>query len=154
MSKDNHLGLIDDRDESDPSDEEFSAFPSEGKTDLVEEKEKPSPPEDDANIFFEADFETPCAQPQEPQLEDHIDLLGLDSDVPSEQNQTASEMKSSSSNADLLNNLLVGSTSQISEESTGDLLGEGADFFFSSQPQPSASNQSTSPSTTVSSAGM
>ncbi|XP_037758195.1 cyclin-G-associated kinase isoform X1 [Chelonia mydas] len=152
LSKDNHLGLIDDRDESDPSDEEFSAFPSEGKTDLVEEKEKPSPPEDDANIFFEADFETPCAQPQEPQLEDHIDLLGLDSDVPSEQNQTASEMKSSSSNADLLNNLLVGSTSQISEESTGDLLGEGADFFFSSQPQPSASNQSTSPSTTVSSA--
>uniref|UniRef100_A0A8C3IA43 Cyclin G associated kinase n=1 Tax=Chrysemys picta bellii TaxID=8478 RepID=A0A8C3IA43_CHRPI len=126
LSKDNHPGLIDDRDESDPSDEEFAAFPT--------------------------NFETPSAQPQEPQLEDHVDLLGLDSDVPSEQNQTASDMKSSSSNADLLNNLFVGSTSQVSEGSTGDLLGEGADFFFSSQPQPSASNQSTSPPTTLSSA--
>uniref|UniRef100_A0A8C3RX69 Cyclin-G-associated kinase n=1 Tax=Chelydra serpentina TaxID=8475 RepID=A0A8C3RX69_CHESE len=124
LSKDNRPGLIDDRDESDPSDEEFAAFPSEARTEI----------------------------PQEPQLEDRVDLLGLDSDVPSEQNQTASEMKSSSSNADLLNNLFVGSTSQISEESTGDLLGEGADFFFSSQPQPSASNQSTSPPTTLSSA--
>ncbi|XP_026519159.1 cyclin-G-associated kinase-like [Terrapene carolina triunguis] len=152
LSKDNHPGLIGDRDESDPSDEEFAAFPSEGRTEIVEEKEKPSPPEEDADIFFEANFETPSAQPQEPQLEDHVDLLGLDSDVPSEQNQTASEMKSSSSNADLLNNLFVGSTSQVSEESTGDLLGEGADFFFSSQPQPSASNQSTSPPTTLPSA--
>lgn len=152
LSKDNHPGLIDDRDESDPSDEEFAAFPSEGRTEIVEEKEKPSPPEEDADIFFEANFETPSAQPQEPQSEDHVDLLGLDSDVPSEQTQTASEMKSSSSNADLLNNLFVGSTSQVSEESTGDLLGEGADFFFSSQPQPSASNQSTSPPTTLSSA--
>uniref|UniRef100_A0A8C0J3J3 Cyclin-G-associated kinase n=1 Tax=Chelonoidis abingdonii TaxID=106734 RepID=A0A8C0J3J3_CHEAB len=141
LSKDNHPGLIDDRDESDPSDEEFAAFPSEGRTEIVEEKEKPSLPEEDADIFFEANFETPSAQPQEPQLEDHVDLLGLDSDVPSEQTQTASEMKSSSSNADLLNNLFVGSMSQVSEESTGDLLGEGADFFFSSQSQPSASNQ-------------
>uniref|UniRef100_A0A452I070 Cyclin-G-associated kinase n=1 Tax=Gopherus agassizii TaxID=38772 RepID=A0A452I070_9SAUR len=141
LSKDNHPGLIDDRDESDPSDEEFAAFPSEGRTEIVEEKEKPSPPEEDADIFFEANFETLSAQPQEPPLEDHIDLLGLDSDVPSEQAQTASEMKSSSSNADLLNNLFVSSTSQVSEESTEDLLGEGADFFFSSQPQPSASNQ-------------
>uniref|UniRef100_A0A8C0J3I9 Cyclin-G-associated kinase n=1 Tax=Chelonoidis abingdonii TaxID=106734 RepID=A0A8C0J3I9_CHEAB len=132
LSKDNHPGLIDDRDESDPSDEEFAAFPSEGRTEIVEEKEKPSLPEEDADIFFEANFETPSAQPQEPQLEDHVDLLGLDSDVPSEQTQTASEMKSSSSNADLLNNLFVGSMSQVSEESTGDLLGEGADFFFSS----------------------
>uniref|UniRef100_A0A452HZQ3 Auxilin n=1 Tax=Gopherus agassizii TaxID=38772 RepID=A0A452HZQ3_9SAUR len=139
-------------DESDPSDEEFAAFPSEGRTEIVEEKEKPSPPEEDADIFFEANFETLSAQPQEPPLEDHIDLLGLDSDVPSEQAQTASEMKSSSSNADLLNNLFVSSTSQVSEESTEDLLGEGADFFFSSQPQPSASNQSTSPPTTLSSA--
>uniref|UniRef100_A0A8C3IA47 Cyclin G associated kinase n=1 Tax=Chrysemys picta bellii TaxID=8478 RepID=A0A8C3IA47_CHRPI len=80
---------------------------------------------EDADIFFEANFETPSAQPQEPH---------------------------SSSNADLLNNLFVGSTSQVSEGSTGDLLGEGADFFFSSQPQPSASNQSTSPPTTLSSA--
>uniref|UniRef100_A0A452I054 Cyclin-G-associated kinase n=1 Tax=Gopherus agassizii TaxID=38772 RepID=A0A452I054_9SAUR len=152
LSKDNHPGLIDDRDESDPSDEEFAAFPSEGRTEIVEEKEKPSPPEEDADIFFEANFETLSAQPQEPPLEDHIDLLGLDSDVPSEQAQTASEMKSSSSNADLLNNLFVSSTSQVSEESTEDLLGEGADFFFSSQPQPSASNQSTSPPTTLSSA--
>uniref|UniRef100_A0A8C0QNT2 Cyclin-G-associated kinase n=1 Tax=Chelonoidis abingdonii TaxID=106734 RepID=A0A8C0QNT2_CHEAB len=125
LSKDNHPGLIDDRDESDPSDEEFAAFPSEGRTEIVEEKEKPSLPEEDADIFFEANFETPSAQPQEPQLEDHVDLLGLDSDVPSEQTQTASEMKSSSSNADLLNNLFVGSMSQVSEESTGDLLGEG-----------------------------
>uniref|UniRef100_A0A8C0J3B4 Cyclin-G-associated kinase n=1 Tax=Chelonoidis abingdonii TaxID=106734 RepID=A0A8C0J3B4_CHEAB len=152
LSKDNHPGLIDDRDESDPSDEEFAAFPSEGRTEIVEEKEKPSLPEEDADIFFEANFETPSAQPQEPQLEDHVDLLGLDSDVPSEQTQTASEMKSSSSNADLLNNLFVGSMSQVSEESTGDLLGEGADFFFSSQSQPSASNQSTSLPTTLSSA--
>lgn len=154
LSKDNHPGLIDDREESEPSDEEFATFPSEGRAEIVEEKEKPTAPEEGGDLFFEANFETPSVRPQESRLEDHVDLLGLNADVPPEQNPPASEMKSSSSNADLLNNLFVGGTSQISEESTGDLLGEGADFFFSNQPQPSASNQRTSPTATLSSAGM
>lgn len=78
-------------------------------------------------------FEAPSAPSQKSLPEENVDLLGLDSDVSSEQKQPISEINSSSSNADLLNNLFVGNASQTSEEPTGDLLGEGTDFFFSSQ---------------------
>lgn len=84
-------------------------------------------------------------------MEDSVDLLGLDSEAPSEPLQLPSEMKSSSSNADLLNDLFVGGAPETLEDSTADLLGGGTEFFFGGQPQPSANTRSTSPSTVVSS---
>uniref|UniRef100_A0A8B9G143 Cyclin-G-associated kinase n=1 Tax=Amazona collaria TaxID=241587 RepID=A0A8B9G143_9PSIT len=106
-SKNDHVQLSDDREESEPSDEEFPTFPSE-----------------------ETNFEAPSAPLQKSLPEENVDLLGLDSDISLQQKRPLSETNSSSSNADLLNNLFVGNASQ---EPTGDLLGQGTDFFFSSQ---------------------
>ncbi|XP_053153314.1 cyclin-G-associated kinase isoform X2 [Hemicordylus capensis] len=136
--------LIEDRDESEPSDEEFAAFPSDGRP--ADEREKPTPEKEDGEPLFEADFETPATLLEETPVEDSVDLLGLDSEAPPELLQPLSEMKSSSSNADLLNDLFVGGTPESTEDATADLLGGGADFFFSSQPQPSANTRSASPS--------
>ncbi|NXP36056.1 GAK kinase, partial [Leiothrix lutea] len=127
--KNDRLQLSNDMEESDPSDEEFPSFPDEGSAVTVDEKD--STPE--GELLFEASFETPSAQLQKPLTEENVDLLGLDSDISAEQKQPISEINSSSSNADLLNNLFVGSVSQVSNEPTGDLLGQGTDFFFSSQ---------------------
>uniref|UniRef100_A0A8B9Z287 Cyclin G associated kinase n=1 Tax=Buteo japonicus TaxID=224669 RepID=A0A8B9Z287_9AVES len=126
-SKNDRVQLYDDREESDPSDEEFPTFPGE-----------------------ETNFEAPSALLQKSLPEENVDLLGLDSDISPEQKQLISEINSSSSNADLLNNLFVGNASQISEEPTGDLLGQGADFFFSSQCP--AATQGTSSTAATSSA--
>ncbi|NXF06969.1 GAK kinase, partial [Smithornis capensis] len=128
-SKNDHVQLSDGRGESDPSDEEFSTFPGEESAVIVDEKD--STPE--GELFFEASFEAPSALLQKSLPEKDVDLLGLDSDISPEQKQPISEINSSSSNADLLNNLFVSSASQVSEEPTGDLLGQGTDFFFSSQ---------------------
>ncbi|NXY18150.1 GAK kinase, partial [Atrichornis clamosus] len=128
-SKNNRVQLSDDREESDPSDEEFPTFPDEGSAVIVDEKD--STPE--GELLFEANFEAPSAPLQKSLPEENVDLLGLDSDMSAEQKQPISEINSSSSNADLLNNLFVSSVSQVSEEPTGDLLGQGTDFFFSSQ---------------------
>ncbi|TRZ13673.1 hypothetical protein HGM15179_013445 [Zosterops borbonicus] len=127
--KNDCLQLSNDREESDPSDEEFPTFPDEGNAVIVDEKD--STPE--GEFLFEASFETPSAPLQKSLPEENVDLLGLDSDISAEQKQPVSEINSSSSNADLLNNLFVSSVSQVSNESTGDLLGQGTDFFFSSQ---------------------
>ncbi|NWR59493.1 GAK kinase, partial [Bucorvus abyssinicus] len=124
-SKNDRVQLSDDREESDPSDEEFPAFPGEESTVIVDEKDSIIP---EGKLLFEA----PSAPLQKSLLEENVDLLGLDSDISPEQKQPVSEINASSSNADLLNNLLV-NPSQISEETTGDLLGQGTDFFFSSQ---------------------
>uniref|UniRef100_A0A8C8BJQ4 Cyclin G associated kinase n=1 Tax=Otus sunia TaxID=257818 RepID=A0A8C8BJQ4_9STRI len=101
-SKNDRVQLSDDREESDPSDEEFPTFSAQS---TLLEKSLP---------------------------EENVDLLGLDFDISPEQKQPVSGINSSSSNADLLNNLFVGNVSEISEEPTGDLLGQGTDFFFSS----------------------
>ncbi|NWY42593.1 GAK kinase, partial [Sylvia atricapilla] len=127
--KNDRLQLSNDREESDPSDEEFSTFPDEGSAGIVNEKD--STPE--GELLFEASFEAPSAPLQKSLPEENVDLLGLDSDISAEQKQPISEINSSSSNADLLNNLFVSSVSQVSNESTADLLGQGTDFFFSSQ---------------------
>ncbi|NXB98002.1 GAK kinase, partial [Orthonyx spaldingii] len=145
-SKNDHVQLSDDREESDPSDEEFPTFPDEGSAVIVDEKD--STPE--GELLFEASFEAPSAPLQKSLPEENVDLLGLDSDISAEQKQPISEINSSSSNADLLNNLFVGSVSQVSDEPTGDLLGQGTDFFFSSQ-CPTAT-QSTSSAAAMSSA--
>ncbi|NXV00858.1 GAK kinase, partial [Cettia cetti] len=127
--KNDRVQLSNDREESDPSDEEFPTFPDEGGAVMVDEKD--STPE--GELLFEASFEAPSAPLQKSLPEENVDLLGLDSDISAEQKQPISEINSSSSNADLLNNLFVSSVSQVSNESTGDLLGQGTDFFFSSQ---------------------
>nr|XP_010307068.1 PREDICTED: cyclin-G-associated kinase [Balearica regulorum gibbericeps] len=146
-SKNDRVQLSDDREESDPSDEEFPTFP--GEESAVNVDEKDSTPE--GELLFEANFETPSALLEKSVPEENVDLLGLDSDISPEQKQPISETNSSS-NADLLNNLFVGNASQISEETTGDLLGQGTDFFFSSQSQCPAANQGTSSAAAMSSA--
>ncbi|NWZ89360.1 GAK kinase, partial [Nesospiza acunhae] len=136
-SKNDCVQLSDEREESDPSDEEFPTFPDEGSA--VDEKD--STPE--GELLFEPSFEAPSAPLQKSLPEQNVDLLGLDSDISAEQKQPISEINSSSSNADLLNNLFVSSVSQVSNEPTGDLLVEGTDFFFSSQ-HPAATQGSSS----------
>ncbi|XP_037979616.1 cyclin-G-associated kinase isoform X3 [Motacilla alba alba] len=138
-SKNDCVQLSDDREESDPSDEEFSTFPDEGSAVIVDDKD--STPE--GELLFEASFEAPSASLQKSLHEENVDLLGLDADISAEQKQPISEINSSSSNADLLNNLFVSSVSQVSNEPTGDLLGQGTDFFFSSQ-HPAATQGSSS----------
>ncbi|XP_062827613.1 cyclin-G-associated kinase isoform X3 [Anolis carolinensis] len=140
-------GLIDEREESEPSDEEFAAFPSEARA--AEEKERNTPGKENSEQLFEADFEMSSAQSKDTLVEDSVDLLGLDSETPPELLQPPSEMKSSSSNADLLNDLFVSGLPENSEDSTTDLLGGGADFFFGSQSQPSANPQDSCVAPTV-----
>uniref|UniRef100_A0ACB8ES19 Uncharacterized protein n=1 Tax=Sphaerodactylus townsendi TaxID=933632 RepID=A0ACB8ES19_9SAUR len=138
-------GLMDERDASDLSEEEFTVLP--GKP--LEEMEKHTLEQEDGEPLFEAEIPTP--QSEETLVEDSVDLLGLDSEAPSELLQPPSEMKSSSSNADLLNDLFVGGAAEDSEDSTADLLGGGADFFFGSQAQPATSSQRVSPPTVAAS---
>ncbi|NXH02094.1 GAK kinase, partial [Loxia leucoptera] len=138
-SKNDCVHLSDDREESDPSDEEFPTFPDEGSVVIADEKD--STPE--GELLLEASFEAPSAPLQKSLPEENVDLLGLDSDISAEPKQPVSEINSSSSNADLLNNLFVSSVSQVSNEHTGDLLGQGTDFFFSSQ-HPAATQGSSS----------
>ncbi|NWT48674.1 GAK kinase, partial [Chroicocephalus maculipennis] len=141
-SKNDRVQLSDDREESEPSDEEFPAFPGDESTVIVDEK-------DSITTEGELLFEAPSTLLQKSLPEENVDLLGLDSDTSPEQKQPVSEINSSSSNADLLNNLFVGNASQISEEPTGDLLGQGTDFFFSGQCQ---GTQGTSSAAAMSSA--
>ncbi|NXJ70665.1 GAK kinase, partial [Rostratula benghalensis] len=123
-SKNYRVQLSDDREETEPSDEELPTLAEESPV-TVDEKDSVTPGE----LLFEA----PSAPLQKSLPEENVDLLGLDSDVSQEQKQPVSEINSSSSNADLLNNLFVSNASEISEEPTGDLLGQGTDFFFSGQ---------------------
>ncbi|XP_029457666.1 LOW QUALITY PROTEIN: cyclin-G-associated kinase [Rhinatrema bivittatum] len=136
--------------ESEPSDEGFAAFSSEPRTVSIEEKRKSAQGEDVKTEEFisEVHFELSTVESHAIKVEDHVDLLGLDSECKPEQNVPTSEMKSSSSNADLLNNLFISSTSQ---NSTEDLIG-GQDLFFSSQPQSSVNASVTSSSAAISSA--
>uniref|UniRef100_A0A8C5UQ95 Cyclin G associated kinase n=1 Tax=Malurus cyaneus samueli TaxID=2593467 RepID=A0A8C5UQ95_9PASS len=145
-TKNDRIQLSDDREESDPSDEEFPTFPDEGSAVVVDEKD--STPE--GELLFEASFEAPSVPLQKSVPEENVDLLGLDSDISAEKKQPISEINSSPSNADLLNNLFVSSVSQVSDEPAGDLLGQGTDLFFSSQCP--AATQGTSSAAAMSSA--
>ncbi|XP_063150948.1 cyclin-G-associated kinase isoform X2 [Candoia aspera] len=139
------LGLVEEKEENAPPSEEPSAFPND------EEREMQLLEQKDGKCFFEAGFDMPAAQSEETPEEDSIDLLGLDSEAPPELLQPPTEMKSSSSNADLLNDLFVGSAPEISEDSTADLLGGGADFFFGGQSQASGNPQGNCSSAAVTS---
>ncbi|KAL8202914.1 UNVERIFIED_CONTAM: hypothetical protein K2H54_030608, partial [Gekko kuhli] len=140
-------GLIEERNDSDLSEEEFTVLPGDSKP--LDEREKRPLEKEDGEPLFEA--ETPPPQPEEALGEDSVDLLGLDSEAPSELLPPPSEMKSSSSNADLLNDLFVGGAPEGTEDSTADLLGGGADFFFGGQAQPPTSSQRASPPTVATS---
>uniref|UniRef100_A0A8C6VKR9 Cyclin-G-associated kinase n=1 Tax=Naja naja TaxID=35670 RepID=A0A8C6VKR9_NAJNA len=133
------LGHDEEEEENEPSNEEFSAFPND--VGVLEDRELHLLEEEDGKPFFETGFDIPAAQSDEAPEAHSIDLLGLDSEATPELLQPPTEMKSSSSNADLLNGLFGGSTPDISEDSTADLLGGGADFFFGGQPQASANPQ-------------
>ncbi|XP_042678869.1 cyclin-G-associated kinase isoform X2 [Centrocercus urophasianus] len=139
-SKNDHVQLSDEREESDPSDEEFPTFPGEERAVTVDEGDSVAP---EGEMLFEAGFETPPTLLQKSLTEENVDLLGLNSDTSTELKQPISEINSSS-NAALLNNLFVSSASQVSEEPTGDLLGQGTDFFFSGQSQHPPATQKTS----------
>ncbi|XP_074713384.1 cyclin-G-associated kinase isoform X4 [Strix uralensis] len=128
-SKNDRVQLSDDREESDLSDEEFPTFSGEESAVIVDEKDSITP---EGDLLFEANFEAQSTLLEKSLPEENVDLLGLDFDISPEQKQPISGINSSSSNADLLNNLFVGNVSEISEEPTGDLLGQGTDFFFSS----------------------
>ncbi|XP_046792832.1 cyclin-G-associated kinase [Gallus gallus] len=136
-SKNDHGQLSDEREESDPSDEEFPTFPGEERAVSVDEGDSATP---EGEMLFEAGFEAPPTLLQKSLTEENVDLLGLNSDASPEQKEPISEINSSS-NAALLNNLFVSGASQVSEEPTGDLLGQGADFFFSGQSQHPAVTQ-------------
>ncbi|XP_030050328.1 cyclin-G-associated kinase [Microcaecilia unicolor] len=141
-----HISRADDievEDDSEPSDEELAAYSSEHKTVSVEEKRK-SPQGEEVkaeDLIFETNFESPTDEFHSLKVEDSVDLLGLNSECQLEQNPHTSEMKSSSSNADILNNLFLSNTSQ---DSTEDLLGTGQDFFFNSTPQTLVNTSTTS----------
>ncbi|RXM28080.1 Cyclin-G-associated kinase [Acipenser ruthenus] len=138
-------GLMEDQDDfSDPSDDEFASV----------DKRDGAAPQDNTEPVFEADF---TQLPQETPPEDSVDLLGLNSnDQPKADHSpspAAGGMKTSSSNADLLNDLFasVGSaTPPTLQNSTEDLIGGGGgiedDFFFSAPP---ASTRGPPPGTTV-----
>ncbi|XP_070598418.1 cyclin-G-associated kinase-like isoform X2 [Erythrolamprus reginae] len=143
------LDHVEEEKENEPSNEEFSAFPNDVRP--SEDREMHLLEQKDGKHFFEAGFDIPASQSEEDPEEQSIDLLGLDSEATPELLQPPTEMKSSSSNADLLNGLFVGSTPEISEDSTADLLGGGAEFFFGGQPQASANSQGNSSSTTATS---
>uniref|UniRef100_A0A4W3I012 Cyclin G associated kinase n=1 Tax=Callorhinchus milii TaxID=7868 RepID=A0A4W3I012_CALMI len=94
------------------------------------------------NVFFEtldwqAQLEEKNTQPIESSEVDNVDLLGLDTDEPCEAAPPTIELKSSSSNADLLNDLFAGSTSEMPQDLSTDLIGGEEDFFFSGAPLPS-----------------
>ncbi|XP_031465245.1 cyclin-G-associated kinase [Phasianus colchicus] len=139
-SKNDHVQLSDEREESDPSDEEFPTFPGEERAVTVDEGDSVTP---EREMLFEAGFDAPPTLLQKSLTEENVDLLGLNSDTSTEQKQPISEINSSSNTA-LLNNLFVSGASQVSEEPTGDLLGQGTDFFFSSQSQHPTATQKTS----------
>ncbi|XP_044299951.1 cyclin-G-associated kinase isoform X2 [Varanus komodoensis] len=135
-------GLTEERNDSELSEEEFAVFPGDARP--SEEREKPTSEKADGEQLFEADFDAPTADSH---VEDSVDLLGLDSEAPPELLQPPSGMKSSSSNADLLSDLFVAGVPESTEDSTADLLGGGADFFFSGQAQPAANSQGNTPAT-------
>ncbi|XP_041113460.1 cyclin-G-associated kinase-like isoform X2 [Polyodon spathula] len=136
-------GLMEDLDDfSEPSGDEFASV----------DKRNTAAPQENIEPVFEADS---TQLPQEPPPEDSVDLLGLKDDQPKADptpTPAAAGMKTSSSNADLLNDLFasVGSaTPPTLQDSTEDLIGGGGtedDFFFSTPP---ASTQGPPPGTTA-----
>ncbi|XP_043576828.1 cyclin-G-associated kinase [Chiloscyllium plagiosum] len=130
-----HPSLVD---ESGPSDDDFAAFSSECNTVKMDEPESPIQPEqtNTVNFFFEADVESSTDQTAEPSTEDSVDLLGLNNDAQTDIAPPTVEMRSSPSNADLLNDLFAGGPEEIQQEFSADLIGGGNDFFFSGAPPP------------------
>ncbi|XP_078287718.1 cyclin-G-associated kinase isoform X5 [Rhinoraja longicauda] len=127
--------------ECSPSDEGFAAFTGECGSVRADEPESPTEPDSEqvnkVSFFFEVDMEGAAEQGERRPSEDSVDLLGLHSDPQPDVAPPAVEMKSSSSNADLLNDLFSGAPPDAHQDSSTDLIGGGDDFFFSTAPPPS-----------------
>ncbi|XP_072261115.1 cyclin-G-associated kinase isoform X2 [Pyxicephalus adspersus] len=115
---------------SDPSDEEFCDF-SQVHSALESEERGLDNEANGANSkdVFETDKSTENPEPKA----EEADLLGLHSgSIPAETSTVQGEMKSSSSNAALLDNLFSDNLFK-DDLKTDNLLGSGEDYFFSKQ---------------------
>ncbi|XP_018099085.1 cyclin-G-associated kinase isoform X2 [Xenopus laevis] len=133
---------------SEPSDEEFYTFSQENRGVRCEENEPDVRTDDYVNreVLFEANKDTQSTE-QVPPVEGEVDLLGLNP-APNQvgTNTVASEMKNSSSNVALLDDLFSDSLpGTVKTDFIGqDLLGNREDFFFSGPPQTSVESSSNS----------
>ncbi|KAL2091875.1 hypothetical protein ACEWY4_011673 [Coilia grayii] len=91
---------------------------------------------DPSEPLFETDFQSPASEAPEARPGDTVDLLGLNSDPPAPAHASSDgDMKGSSSNSDLLNDLFA-PTMTSAQGSSSDLIVEqaGQDLFFSNTP--------------------
>ncbi|XP_053321083.1 cyclin-G-associated kinase [Spea bombifrons] len=136
---------------SEPSDEEFYSFSQEHNKGPSEETGSSANTKDSETeeVLFEADPDSFTVESSKPAGEDEADLLGLHSTaVTLDTNSSSSEIKNSTSNAVLLDNLFADNLlpdNMTSEFKATDLLGGGEEnFFYSGPPQPKAGSSSTS----------
>ncbi|KAM8961962.1 cyclin-G-associated kinase [Pelodytes ibericus] len=137
---------------SEPSDEEFYGYSQEHNADDSAETGTASVSARDAEakeVLFEAEDDSFSSEPSKPIAEYEADLLGLNStSLTVDNNSSAFEMKNSSSNAVLLDNLFAENVlpeALRSDFKATDLLGGGEEnFFFSGPPQTLPGSSSTS----------
>lgn len=120
---------------SEPSDEDAATLSAESRDAADEDTPGPAARAQEQELIFDA---ATLGTPQEPTLQDSVDLLGLDSEA-----GLAPPMQAcgaAPSTADLLSRLL-GAPDTAPEVPRGDLLGGEAPLLFAS-PAPSLSSQS------------
>ncbi|NP_001016350.2 cyclin-G-associated kinase [Xenopus tropicalis] len=136
---------------SEASDEEFYSFPQ-GNRGIRCEENGPAVGTDDSvarEVLFEANKDTQSTE-QGPPVEEEVDLLGLNPATNKvDTNTVPSEIKNSSSNIALLDNLfsdsLSGTADNVKTDFIGhDLLGNRGDFYFIGPPQTSVESSSNS----------
>ncbi|KAM9237836.1 cyclin-G-associated kinase isoform 1-T1 [Dugong dugon] len=133
LLKESQSVLIEDKDESELSDEEAAAFSGEGREVTAEEDASGcTGTAEEQDLIFATETPSP---PPEPVPEDSVDLLGLHSEAGPEPAPPVQGGGGSSSNADLLSGLFVPSAA-TPEGPTGDLLGGEAALFFPSPGAP------------------
>ncbi|XP_007953955.1 cyclin-G-associated kinase [Orycteropus afer afer] len=124
--KENQSAVIEDRDESELSDEEVAAFSGESWEVTAEDRSVCTGTAEEQDLIFAAETPTP---PEEPVPEDSVDLLGLHSEPGPAPGPPAQGGAGASSNAELLSCLFV-PPAATPEGPTGDLLGGEAALFF------------------------
>ncbi|XP_053558729.1 cyclin-G-associated kinase isoform X2 [Bombina bombina] len=132
---------------SELSDDEFHAFSHENSSGDCEETETSvkTNGQESSEILFDASTDALKSDAQT-HSESEADLLGLNSS-PVSLNSAPSEMKRSSSNAALLDDLfesVLPDSTIKADIKTEDLIGSGENYFFSGPPQRSTESSSTS----------